>query len=310
MDSQIKKYAYLCSGKQLKSGKMNKCQLLLSSLLVACLLVACGGNRQPQEPASLMEASRQELATALGERDELLAMVKEISSTMDRIKHLENVVSLAPAQSGETRDSRTQIMSDISGIQNTLRQRRERLDELEAKLQQSSTFNEELQATLDALRSMLNAQAAEVAVLHEQLMAANMRIGALNSTVDSLSMAVAVAETEKDSVHESSLKLENELNACYYVIAPKDVLKRHRIIEPGFLRKTRLLNGDFDKGVFIPGDKRRLTAIPLGTDKVKIYSTHPDASYEIRDAGGQKKLYILDPVKFWSVSNYLVIQTD
>ena len=42
---------------------MNKCQLLLSSLLVACLLVACGGNRQPQEPASLMEASRQELAT-------------------------------------------------------------------------------------------------------------------------------------------------------------------------------------------------------------------------------------------------------
>ena len=288
---------------------MNK-RLLLLSFPVVFLLVACGGKPQQPEPPSLMEASRQELATALGERDELLSMVKEISSTMNRIKHLENVVSLAPAQSGETPDSRTQIMSDISGIQYTLRQRRERLDELEAKLKQSSTFNDELQATLDALRSMLDAQAAEVAVLHEQLVAANVRIGALSSTVDSLNFAMAVAEIEKDSVHESSLKLENELNACYYVLAPKEELKRHRIIEPGFLRKTRLLKGEFDKGMFVLGDKRTLTSIPLGTEKVKIYSNHPDASYEIRDAGGQKKLYILDPAKFWSVSNYLVIQTD
>ena len=74
MDSQIKKYAYLCSGKQLKSGKMNKCQLLLS-FPVVFLLVACGGKPQQPEPPSLMEASRQELATALGERDELLSMV-------------------------------------------------------------------------------------------------------------------------------------------------------------------------------------------------------------------------------------------
>lgn len=80
---------------------MNKRQLLLS-FPVVFLLVACGGKPQQPEPPSLMEASRQELATALGERDELLSMVKEISSTMNRIKHLENVVSLAPAQSGET----------------------------------------------------------------------------------------------------------------------------------------------------------------------------------------------------------------
>jgi len=50
--------------------------------------------------------------------------------------------------------------------------------------------------------------------------------------------------------------------------------------------------------------------LPLHSARVKILTNHPAGSYKLTDDDGGKRLVILSPDKFWSLSNYLVIETD
>lgn len=284
--------------------------IIASALL---LPAACAGPDTAPDKGqiALIEASRRELATAVAERDQLLALVTEISSSMDRIKHLENMLTLTRTAPDENKTQRAIIMDDITLVRATLRERREKLSELESQLRQSTLYTEELQATINALRHLINTQAAELESLLSRLSAASERIDSLSSTVDSLSTSVMLTASELDSANRTSAMLADELNTCYYVVASKSDLKRHSIIETGFLRSTRLLPGDFDREFFTVTDKRRLSALPLASGKVKILTNHPDGSYTLSDgADGHKTLLITDSLRFWSLSNYLVVQTD
>lgn len=150
----------------------------------------------------------------------------------------------------------------------------------------------------------------EIESLRQQLVAANAQIGILHSTVDSLYTTVSAVTGERDSAKEESVKLENALNTCYYIIATKSELKNANIIESGFLRNTRLMKGDFGNDAFAISDKSTLAVLPLGTDKAKILTNHPKESYEIVEENGQKIIRIISPAKFWSLTNYLVVQKN
>ena len=285
--------------------------LIVSTIIFSALLSSCDNNKQdPTEQLSLMEASRQELATALEERDQLLSLVKEISVSMDQIKHLENVMSVAGANAKENPSQRTRILSDISSLKQTLRQRREQLSQLEAKLEESSLYTDELKGTVKLLYKPIDTQSREIETLRGQLTKANETIDSLNNAVDSLNSTVASINDNLDMAQAASTRLENELNTCYYVIASKSELKKHQILETGFLRKSKLMKGDFDRGFFVAGDKRDLRSLPLYSDKARIHTNHPEGSYKIVENDRQKTLTILDPDKFWSLTNYLVIETD
>lgn len=198
----------------------------------------------------------------------------------------------------------------MASIRHKIQQRRQQLLDLEAKLQNSTINNKELTETIDALRMQIDSQFEEIESLRRQLSSANEYIGTLSDTVDSLSSTVTTVTGERDAAQETSLQLENELNICYYIIGTKGVLKNHNIIESGFLRKTKLLKGNFDKNVFVTADKRTLDLLPLNSRKPRILTNHPEQSYELIDEKGEKTLRILDPDLFWSLTNYLVIQTD
>jgi len=285
--------------------------LIVSTIILSTLFSSCGNDRQdPTEQLSLMEASRQELATALEERDQLLSLVKEISESMERIKNLERVMSVAGANAKENPSQRTRILSDISSLKQTLRQRREQLSQLEAKLEESSLYTDELKGTVKLLYRQIDTQSREIETLRGQLTKANETIDSLNNAVDSLNSTVASINDNLDMAQATSTQLENELNTCYYVIASKSELKAHQILETGFLRKSKLMKGDFDKGFFVTGDKRNLHSLPLNSNKARIHTNHPEDSYRIVENDRQKTLTILDPDKFWSLTNYLVIQID
>lgn len=271
-------------------------------------LLSCSNQESNQQ--SLIEASRQELATAVSERDELLALVKEIATATNKVKHLENIMTLTGSQSKENPPSHSQILADIAAINQTLENRRKELAELEERLKKSSLFTDDLQSTIEALRTQIDSQTEEISHLRTQLSIANNRIWRLTDTVDSLNITVAETSDELDASRNESLKLENELNACFYAIATKKELKEHRIIESGFLRKTKLMDGDFDKEFFIAEDKRTLKLIKLNSNKAKIYTNHPSDSYELITTDGQKMLKIKNPEEFWDLSDYLVIQID
>lgn len=257
-----------------------------------------------------MDASKLELATALGERDELLGLMREIITATNQIKHLENILAVIDKQPDESHPQRARVLRDIAAIQQTLSQRREQLAILEQKLQKSGLFNNELRMTIEALRKQIDSQSSEIANLKTQLNAANEHIDTLTCQVDSLNTTIFSVNERLAATQGTATRLENELNTCYYIIASKSVLKESKILETGFLRKSKLLKGDFDKGLFVTCDKRYADSLDLQSDKARILTNHSEGSYEIVEQNGKKILHITSPEQFWDCSNYLVVQID
>ena len=227
----------------------------------AIIFTACTNKKEVEEAQQQANASKAELVAAVADRDQLLNLVGEISQDMEQIKQLENILTVNAGT--ETPSQKDQIKADIAAIQKTLEERREKLAELEKKLSASNTSNSTLKNTIAQLRTQLDSQTAEINSLRTNLDDAKVQIGELGTQVDSLATTVTAVTAQRDSTEQMNTELANELNLCYYAIGTKNELKENRIIETGFLRKTKLMKGDFDRNFFTVGDKRTLTTIDL-----------------------------------------------
>ena len=288
----------------------------MKKVLTLCLIAAFGlascntGKSDEEKKESMEDAQSAELAAAIADRDQLLALVGDINQGMEQIKQLENILTVSNNAPGESSARREQIQSDIAAIQKALHERRERLAVLEKKLEQSSVDNSKLRKTISSLRDQIDSQASEITSLKENLGMAQKRIGQLDAAVDSLTTTVTTITDERNIAQDENVALANELNTCYYAIGSKSELKDRHIIETGFLRKTKLMKGDFDQSFFTTADKRTLSRIALHSKKAEIMTNQPSGSYVIKDDNGQKVLVITNPDAFWSLSNYLVIKID
>lgn len=248
------------------------------------------------------------LQTANAEKDSLLKLLNEISNGMDQLKDLEHIVSADLSK--ETPDSRDRLRTDMRIIQEAALDRRHKLETLEAKLRKSINYNAEMERTIKSLRLQIETQEAKILELQAALKKANVEIEDLNLRVDSLRKENSEINREKIAAQDESIKLTNQLNTCYYVVGSKSELKKYNIIETGFLRKTKILEGDFEKSYFTKADKRTLSSVNLHSQKVEVLSNHPKNSYQIVEKDGTKVLEIINSADFWDLSNYLIVQID
>lgn len=277
---------------------------------IAVILGATSCTKTPQvsedNAEALKEASREELEQAVSDRDELLSLVNDISDGLSQIKALEGIVAVGNA---ETPGQKEQIRQDIASIQEALEQRKQRLEELEKKLSSSKMYTNKLQSTITSLKNQIEEQRKEIERLNADLTSAKARIGELGNQVDSLETTVAGVTDQRDEARRQATDLTNELNFCYYAIGSDKELKEHNIVQGGgFLRKSKLMEGEFDQAFFTKADKRNLTKIPLYAKKAEVLTKQPKDSYVIEDEGGSKVLRITNADKFWKTTNYLVVK--
>lgn len=273
------------------------------------LLSSCSNSTEKtEESANVKTELTDSLQTVNAEKDSLLGLLNEISSGMAQIKDIEQLIT--GDLSKETPDRKDQIRTDMMIIQQSMLDRRKKLETLEAKLKKSTNFNSEMQRTIKSLRYQIETQENAILELQESLKNAHIEIEDLNLRVDSLQQENNAVNQEKLAAKEESVQLANQLNTCYYVIGSKSELKKYNIIETGFLRKTKIMEGDFEKSYFTKADKRTLSSINLHSLKAKVLSNHPNESYRIVQKNGTKVLDITNPAKFWDLSNYLIVQTD
>ena len=285
-----------------------------SAFSLICALVvtmcACSGNEKTEEAQQYANTERDDsLRTALAEKDSLLSLFATISEGIYQIKEMENLLSVSNL-SNESPSRKQEIINDIKLIKLDIESRRRSLENLEARLSKSNNYNEEMKKTIEALRSQIAMQEETIANLQAELAAANIKISDLNKDVDSLITRNAETTIEKKAAQEESIRLNNALNTCYYVIGSKNELKEHKIIESGFLRKTKVMESDYELSYFTRADKRTLNEIPLHSKKAKVLSKHPADSYQIVTDGDSKTLVINNRTKFWELSNYLIIQIN
>ena len=249
------------------------------------------------------------LQTALANQDSLFILLNDITDGMTQIKAMEKILNTGNLSS-ETASRKDQIKSDMAAIQQALQQRRQRLAELEKKLSTSQQYSTTLKRTIDNLKAEIAQQEASISTLRNDLQAAKIQVADLSRSVDSLSTTVIEERQATELAQQEAQSVTNELNTCFYAIGSKKELKEANIIETGFLRKTKLMQADFQQSYFTRADKRTLNSIPTHSKKAKILTNMPSDSYNIEDADGYKIIQITDPARFWSLSNYLVIQVD
>lgn len=286
-------------------------KFILFSIASVMMLTACNDKQkqlEAEQAQAQAQATRDELVAAVADRDQLLDLVTEISSGMDQIKQLENILTVNT--SSETPSQRDQIQADIAAIQKTLAERRQKLQDIESKLAKSNSANKTLQQTITTLRAQIDSQTEEINQLRMNLGQAKETIENLGNQIDSLNSSVRDVTAALDSSNAQNEELTNELNLCYYAIGTKKELKDNKIIETGFLRKTKIMEGDFDREFFTVADKRTLTTLDLNSDKAEVLTNQPAGSYVISDVNGHKVLRITNPAAFWSLSNYLVVKID
>lgn len=282
----------------------------ISILAISLLcLTACdnGKLKQAEEKNLQLDSSLQE---AKANQDSLLVLLNDITDGMNQIKDLEKILSNTNDLSAESKTRKEQIRSDMMAIQQALQERRLRLDELEKKLKNSQQYSSTLKKTVENLKAEIANQEATISTLRNDLASAKIQVDQLTVKVDSLNATVDSVTIEKQRAEEDVKIVTDELNVCYYAIGSKKELKEAKIIETGFLRKTKLLQADFQQTYFTTADKRTLNNLPTHAKKAKILTNMPEGSYQFNSVDGLQMLQILDPVKFWSLSNYLVIQVD
>ncbi len=290
----------------------------LALLFIAgiCVLSACDNSKEKIEEAkakgdSTATVLRDSIEVALEAQDSLIGLITEINDGMAQIKTLEKILSTTPNLGAESNSRREQIKADMLAIQEALQARRQKLADLEKKLKASNVENTKLTKAIESLKEQITTQETTIAGLRNELAAANINIAALGQQVDSLSTTVADVKTERDQAQQKSAELNKELNTCYYAVGSNKELKSHKILEKKFLGKTKIMQNDFEKSYFTTGDKSKLTEINLYSKKAKVWTNHPKGSYQIvESANGQKTLKITNPSSFWSLGNYLVVQTD
>lgn len=258
-------------------------------------MVACeNGPKRAQlmnENDSLQNVIRQR-DTAL---DEMITSINIIEEGFRSINEAQGRVNLDMTYEKSKSD---RLLEDIAFISSTLAKNKEQIELLQKQLEKSQSGSKQLKVMIENLQKQLNEKGLEVATLQTALAEKNIHIEELDKTIAELKQV--------KEVNERVISLqESELNSVWYAIGTKRELKGEKILSGGEVLREPNAN----MGYFTKADMRELNSIDTYAKSAKLLTSHPASSYNlVRDENKMYTLKITDPVAFWSVSRYLVIQ--
>lgn len=145
------------------------------------------------------------------------------------------------------------------------------------------------------------------------------QIASLMGTITNLRQELLYTINTKNAEISDKQRLIEEkealMNTVYFTFGSRDDLVNKGVIrkEGGLLGagKAFKLASKFDQKSFNQGNMREIKQIDIGiVDKKNVVTTHPAESYYFIKASGRTILRIVDFQKFWSISKYLVIETE
>lgn len=266
--------------------------------------------------------STNEVAQIISERDSLRIinerqtrrmgnldnMLMVINSSIDSINRSEN--SLFVDIKGEHVATPEDAIRNVEKLEELINNQKQRIANLEKQLREAEEMDgpdENLSKMVAYYKNQLAEKDAEIASLKEQLEQKNVNIQQLQSQIGT--QAQALAELDKRTAVQSEVLKRQDalLNHCYMRIGEKKVLEQEGIIRKGKI----VTQNSLDRSKFSKVDIRLFTELEFEARKPRILTTMPQSSYILTTSGnGHYVLQITNPTEFWSVSNFLVIQTN
>ena len=273
--------------------------------LTACTQYSSEYKRAQHENDSLkLQLKKNEV-----EMNEMLSILNDIENDIQAIREAEDFLTVQK-DSELSESKREQIKRNMLLITETLKKNKQQLAELQDKLDKSNVQSSALRKTIERLNNEIKEKSELLVSLQIEMGQKDEQIKELAIQVEGLSTDVKILEGVNISQSERISDQEQEINQVFYCFGTKKELKEQNILSGGGLfSKSKALEGDFNKDYFISIDKRQVTAIPLFSSKANVKTNHPKGSYSFfKDSDENLTLEITDVNKFWSLSNYLVIE--
>ena len=277
-------------------------------------MAACNNVERSEKYQTLLaerDSLYTEVVAAKGGFDEALNTINEIENALESVRAQENIIMMEN-QEGNT----NRAVSEISAIQQTLQENRNKINDLEQRLAEQGSKSKALNQTVSRLKKQLEEKDTFIKNLKDELQQSKAQIATLNEQVSDLSENINELNSNLDvmAVQNAAQQatIENQdaqLNTVWICIAPQQTLVEKGIVSKGGLfQASEISKQGFDKSQFMQGNKRDLSVIPLNTKKAKIMTNHPESSYQLVEGEeGSLSIDILDQDAFWSISNYLVV---
>ena len=269
-------------------------------------VVACTNVRESKEYKELQaqrDSLLQQFAGTETEAAEMMAVISEVEENFARIREAEKYISTQSADGGEmSKATRDKVNDNFKMINEILQKNKAQLDEMNKKYSGSNKEIVSLKNTITRLNSEMRESSKRLTELQTQLAQKDEQIIQLSQDIASLAVE---AEQQSHTIMEQ----DRSLHTAYYVFGTARELKDQKILSGGFLQQTRVLQDTFNKDYFLKIDIREVTEIPLYSSKGKLWSTHPEGTYEfVKGDDGNLTFLITDTQRFWSLTKYLIIE--
>lgn len=234
---------------------------------------------------------------------EMMSVIEDVEENFNQIREAEKYLAVQSTEKGDLSASNKQRINDnFKMINEILQKNKTQLAELNKKYSSSTGQTASLRNTIERLNKEMQESGSRINDLQAELSRRDETIAQLSSNVSDLS-----GHLEEQSV--TIREQEKSLNTANFVFGTMSELKNQKILSGGFLQTTKVLDGSFNQDYFIQIDIREVTSIPLYDKKAKLWSTHPDDTYEFeKGADGNITFVITDTQRFWSLTKYLIIE--
>lgn len=282
-------------------------------VLLCAIATACGNGsgdvmKLVEERDSLKAKSEQ----AAEKLSAINAMVSTLNSALDSIQVEEGMLFVSG--DSETQMSRADAMQSLERYEAVLRHQRQRIAQLEAEMGDSAAPDKNLQGLVAHMKEQLAAKDAQISQLKKELQNKDVNISQLRRYVETQrtqiknqTATIAELDRQNKSKTEALVRQDNVINNCYVLVGSKKDLKRKGIVKKGRIVSEAMM----DKSKFGKVDIRKYREVVFEAKRPRILTAMPQSSYVLTTNGnGSFTLNIKNATEFWSISNFLVIQTD
>lgn len=286
--------------------------LLLTASVI--IIVASCTNRTSYE-AKILELTHER--DSLNERADstekeyntLISYLSKVETALDSIAQEENMLSI---KNGEIQLSRMELKERVYNFGLLLQRQRAYIQSIEDSLRTTKGSTTHLLTMITTLRQQLDSKEQEIKQIKLALQSERRSVADLQKSLNTLSQSKTQLEMQNQQLEQVMQTQNKAINIGYILIASKKELESLRILTKGGLFKKQKLNySAFKEDIFNEIDMRNLSPINITGKNAKILTPIPKESYTMnKTSKDQWILKIISPADFWSVSNYLVIQTD
>ncbi|MGV8962237.1 MAG: hypothetical protein ACOH2V_02515 [Candidatus Saccharimonadaceae bacterium] len=281
-------------------------KLFILLFVSAGIMFSCTNVKESQEYKDL-QAQRDSLLIQESSSDtevaEMMAAIDDVEANFNQIREAEKYLALQSTEKGEmSANTKQRVNDNFKMINEILQKNKAQLADLNKKYSSSTGQVGTLKKTIERLNQQMQESGVRIQDLQTELSSRDETIAKLSTNLTDLS-----GHIEEQSV--TILEQQKSLNTAYYVFGTVRELKDQKILSGGFLQSTKVMEGSFNNDYFLKIDIREVNRIPLYDKNAKLWSTHPEGTYEFqKGTDGNMTFIITDTQRFWSLTKYLIIQ--